>query len=523
MSLHASASRATHGSRRRPTEFDARAQLKLWLEVLDAVLTAIEKTAWQVRSLSETTADAAQGVHSALLRFFVSSRSAARSGASRLSRLTTAAIALGRVVASYRLHTTKAAFLSRDAAKRSLERLHEQSARRLYDLCVQQGGALLKVAQILSARPDLLPAAYIRELGKLQDAAPKVELGEVMRVLESELGAPLEACFAAFEPEPLASASIGQVHRATLHDGREVAVKVQRPGIAELVALDLELLEHFVRALADALPPIDLDTIVRETRAMIAAELDYLREAELTARAAQFFAGNPHVIVPRVVPELSRARVLVTEFVEGDKITHALDRLLLEEASGAPDARARVTTLLSRVLEAYVRQTLELGMFQADPHPGNLLATSDDRVVVLDFGCAKELSSAQRGQMVALARGFVARDAAVMADALSGLGFATRSGSLAGLEKYAQTVLDEIGVVRERGGDWPTQLELLAQTALMARFIEGDPVERLPDEFVMLGRVFGTLSGLFLHYRPDVSAAARIIPLVLVALTTQPS
>jgi ubiquinone biosynthesis protein len=523
MSLYASTPRATPASRRRPADFDARAQLKLWLEVLDAVLTAIEKTAWQVRSFGDTTVDAAQEVHSALRRFFTSSRSAARNGASRLARLTSAAIALGRIVASYRLHTTKAAFLTREAARRSLERLHEDSARRIYELCVQQGGALLKVAQILSARPDLLPVAYIRELGRLQDAAPKVELADVMRLLESELGAPLESCFAMFDPEPLASASIGQVHRATLHDGRDVAVKVQRPGIAELVELDLELLEHFVRALADALPPVDLDTIIRETRAMIAAELDYRREAELTAQAAQFFAGDAHVTVPRVMAELSRERVLVTEFVEGEKITSVLDRLLVAATAGDDGARGRITTLLSRVLEAYVRQTLELGMFQADPHPGNLLATHDDRVVVLDFGCAKELSSAQRANMVALARGFVARDAAVMAEALSGLGFATRSGSIGGLEKYAQTVLDEIGVVRDRGGDWPTQLELLAQTALMARFIEGDPVERLPDEFVMLGRVFGTLSGLFLHYRPDVSAAARIIPLVLVALATRPS
>ncbi|MEY4513156.1 MAG: hypothetical protein RLZZ450_5278, partial [Pseudomonadota bacterium] len=121
-------------------------------------------------------------------------------------------------------------------------------------------------------------------------------------------------------------------------------------------------------------------------------------------------------------------------------------------------------------------------------------------------------------RLVALARGFVSKDRAVMAEALDALGFKTRSGTRQGIEDYAQTVLDELGVVRARGGDWPTQVEVLAQTTLMAGFIAKDPVVHLPEEFVMLGRVFGVLSGLFLHYRPDVSAAARILPLVLMAL-----
>ena len=522
MVMHASADRETRGAAgAEPPGLDARAQWRLWLQVIDAILVAVERTAWRVRTVGATTVEAASGAQDALGRLLRDSRTLANDSADRVARATTTALTLAGLVARYRLHTTKAAFVSRASAKRSLERLHEESARKLYRLGVRQGGALLKVGQILSSRPDLLPAAYIRELGRLQDAAPAVSIGAVMQVVEEELGAPIEELFGAFDPEPIASASIGQVHRATLHDGREVAVKVQRPGIAQLVSLDLELLEHFARALGETLPPIDLDTILRETRAMIAAELDYRREAEATERAARFFADHPHIRAPEVVRERSSERVLVTTFMAGSKITNALDGLLAREQGGDGDARARITSLLSRVLEAYARMTLELGMFQADPHPGNLLAGEDDTLVVLDFGCTKTLTSEQRTRLVALARGFVARDAGAMAAALAELGFETASGSREGLERYAQTVLDELGVVRSRGGDWPTQLELLAQTALMARFIDGDPVVRLPEEFVMLGRVFGTLSGLFLHYRPDVSAAARILPFVLVALAAQ--
>ena len=496
----------------RESEFDARSQLRLWLDVLNAVLSAVEQTAWSVR-------EAAQEMQGIFERLLSGSRQTASDVTSRLTRLTSTGLVLGRIVAGYRLHTTKAAFMSRSSAARSLALLHEDTAHRLYDLCVRQGGALLKVGQILSARPDLLPSAFVRQLSKLQDAAPPVPLAQIMEVVEAELGRPLEELFAAFEGEPLASASVGQVHKATLHDGREVAVKVQRPNIAELVAIDLELLEQFVAALAESLPPVDIATVVRETRAMISAELDYEREAELTQRAAEFFVFDPQLRVPSVVRELSSKRVLVTMFMPGEKITSLLDRALSAAEGGVAEARTLINTLLSRVLEAYVRQTLELGLFHADPHPGNLLASEDGGLVVLDFGCAKEVSRAQQQRLVALAKGFVSKDAHAMALALEALGFATRSGTLTGIEQYAQTVLDEVGVVRDRGGDWPTQVEVLAQATLMNRFIASDPVTRLPEEFVMLGRVFGTLSGLFLHYRPDVSTAARVLPWVLTALS----
>jgi ubiquinone biosynthesis protein len=497
-------------------ELDVRSAVRLWLQVLDAVLRAIEAVAWDVRG-------AAEEVQGALGRLLLNSRQEASGWQTKLGRLTSTALVLGRVVASYRLHTTKAAFMSRASAARALAALHEDSAHRLYELCVRQGGAMLKVGQMLSSRPDLLPEAVVRQLSKLQDAAPPVPLAQIMHTLELELGQPIEALFAAFEDEPVATASIGQVHRATLHDGREVAVKVQRPQLAELVAIDLELLELFVNALSASLPPVDLDTIVRETKAMIWAELDYRREAMLTQRAADFFADAPQIEVPSVVQELSSAHVLTTTFMPGEKITRVLDRLLARGEDA--QARAQISALLARVLEAYLRQALELGLFQADPHPGNLLATEDGTLTLLDFGCAKELAPAQLRALVELAKSFVARDAEAMAMALQQLGFATQSGTLAGIRVYAQTVLDEVGVVRTRGGDWPSQLELLSQLSVMARTIQGDPVVRLPEEFVMLGRVVGVLSGLFLHYRPDVAAAAKILPIVLIALAKhgQPS
>lgn len=502
--------------------FDVRSQIKLWLQVVDALLAAIEQTAWQARSVGKAAQDAFEGAQGAFGRMAAESKSVVQDLSTwpeRLLRLTSTGLVLTRLAAGYRLHSTKAAFLSRSRAERALEDLHRDSARRLYDLSVKHGGAFLKVGQMLSARPDLLPEVYVRELSKLQDAAPEVPFPAIMRMLEEELGRPLEEVFAAFEEAPLAAASIGQVHRATLHDGREVAVKVQRPHIAELVALDLTLLEIFVRALSEDLPPVDFDTIIRETRAMIEAELDYVREAELTQSVAEFFGDEGPIRAPKIVAELSSRRVLVTEFMAGEKITNVLDAFAEAHAQGDEAAQGRITLLLSRVLEAYTRQALDLGVFQADPHPGNLLADREGNLVLLDFGCAKEVAVSQRARLVELAQAFVFKDADGMADAMEAMGFQTNSAGKDGLRAYARVVLEQIGVVRSRGGDWPNQAEVLAQVSLMARFIEDDPMVRLPEEFVMLGRVFGTLSGLFLHYRPDVSAAARVIPLVLAALS----
>ncbi len=500
---------------------DPREQLKLWLKVIDAVLVAVESTAWQAREIGARTREAVQGVQGNFGRVVAGGRAIANELSNwpeRLKRLTITGFALTRIAASYRLHTTKAAFLSKPRAARALESLHAANAQRFYELSVRQGGAFLKVGQMLSARPDLLPTPWITELAKLQDQAPEVAFDDIKRVLERELNTPLELCFALFDEVPVAAASIGQVHRAQLYDGREVAVKVQRPQIDQLVALDMELLELFVRSLAEGLPPLDFDTIVREVREMIAAELDYAREANSTARVAEFFANDSAIHAPEIVREHCTKRVIVTTFMPGEKITNVLDRLREARDAGDDAAQGKITTLLGNVMEAYARMVLELGFFQADPHPGNLLATEGGNLVVLDFGCARAITLEKRRALLALVGAFVAQDCTAMALAMRELGFETDSGSLAGLQQYAQLVLDELAKAKAKGGDWPSQADVLAQMTLMARAIEDDPISRLPAEFVMLGRVIGTLAGLFLHYRPHVAAAARIIPVVMQAM-----
>jgi ubiquinone biosynthesis protein len=525
--IETAANRVSEPARPRPTpgapELDLRSQIGLWLRVVDALLVAIEQTALALRQVGASTREAFQGARGLFSGLGDDGRALGvelMSFKARITRLTQAGLVLARIAAGYRLHNTKAVFLSKRRAAQALGALHEDCARRLYELSLSLGGAFLKVGQMLAARPDLLPQAYVSALSRLQDAAPELPFPVIRAAVEKELGQPLAALFSEFDPEPLAAASIGQVHRARLPDGREVAVKVQRPGIGELVALDLDLLEVFVRALSRELPPVDLDTILREVRVMVEGELDYEREAALTRTVAAFFADDPYISAPEVVAALSSRRVLVTTLKQGVKISHTLDAFQEAHAAGDGEARARLTRVLVRVLEAYVRMTLELGVFQADPHPGNLLVDSEERLVLLDFGCAKEVAPAQRARLVALGRAFVASDRDAVARALEALGFVTASATIEGLGAYADVILNELGTIRARGGDWPNQLELLAQAALMCRHIEADPIVKLPEEFVMLGRVFGVLSGLFLHYRPEPLAAVLVLPRVIAALTT---
>ncbi len=491
--------------------------LRAAARVADALLTAVERAAWAVREAADQVRrDVALGAADA--------RGELRAATRRLARLTSLSTTLSRIVGSYRFHVTKAAFLTRAGAARSLEKLHRKNARRLREAAAAHGGGVLKVAQMLSARPDVMPAAYVEELSVLQDAAPPVAFEALRAVIEAELGGVVGDHFAALETEPLAAASIGQVHRATLHDGREVALKVQRPGIEALVAHDLVLLELSLEALLPLLPPVDHPTIARAIRASLLRELDYCEEASHAAATAAFLRGVEGLDVPEPLAAVSSRRVLSTRFVAGTKITTVLDAL---DARIFPDAAARASgvqadeiaaarrdRILGRVLEAWLRQILEAGRFQADPHPGNLLVTDDDVVVLLDFGCTQVLEPAARDAYLALVQATVFRDEEGMARALDAAGFRTRSGGHATLKAFAHTLIGSFARA-EGEARWPTEAELAAEARALMSAATDDPVTRLPEDFVMLARVLGTIGGLFVRYRPRLDVASHVLPIVL--------
>ncbi|MGQ4617685.1 AarF/UbiB family protein [Nocardia sp. R7R-8] len=298
---------------------------------------------------------------------------------SRLARGTK----LGAVAASSVLRTQRARMTMRGRSEAVRAKMAEESMIRTTEQVVTvlgtMKGVAMKLGQMMSVLDlDLVPEdhreRFQKRLAVLRNAAPTVSFPAMRQVIEDDFGKPLDAIFAEFDGEPVAAASIGQVYRARLHDGREVAVKVQYPGIDAAVRADLKNLAMFRRVLQSAMPWVT-PAVLDELRLNMEAELDYRAEAATQSQLAELYAGHPFVSVPRSLPEFSTTRVLVTEYVEGKGF---------EEIRQLPQAeRDRIGEIIYRF---YVGSLFTFNEFCGDPHPGNVLLAGDGRVGFLDFG-----------------------------------------------------------------------------------------------------------------------------------------
>jgi ubiquinone biosynthesis protein len=258
------------------------------------------------------------------------------------------------------------------------------------------GPTFVKLGQLLSTRADLLPLPYIDALSKLQDDLEPVPTQDVIDVIEADLGARISKLFTSFDREPLASASLGQVHRAVMRDGRTVAVKVQRPHVRERVAEDLEMLAdlaRFVDEHSEVGKRWEFASIVAQFRDSLARELDYKQEARNLETLARHLQHLDRVVVPQPIADYTSSRVLTMEYVTGRKVTEvgALRRV---ELAGSE--------LCEQLFRAYLEQILVHGFFHADPHPGNVFLTDDDRLALIDLGMVAHVSPKLRDQLLKL-------------------------------------------------------------------------------------------------------------------------
>ncbi|WP_051579489.1 ABC1 kinase family protein [Pseudonocardia acaciae] len=301
-----------------------------------------------------------------------------------------------------------------------------RAADRYVELLGRSRGVLMKAGQIMSfvapGAPSSVESAAQRSIyqsafQRLQADAPPMEPELAASVVEAELGAPVEASFAEFAPEPIAAASIGQVHRARLHDGREVAVKVQYPGVERAIRADLanvELLTTFLRLARTTLPSmtrLDIRTIAAEVAERITEELDYRREAAHQAEFARAYRGHPFIRVPDVIPELSADRVLTSEFVDGLRWAEAIE--------ADRELRDRWGEAIFRFAFGSLRR---LRLFNADPHPGNYLFHPDGAVSFVDFGSVSRFTAAQIAVIQRVVTATVAGDADELWQAFAEMG-----------------------------------------------------------------------------------------------------
>jgi predicted unusual protein kinase regulating ubiquinone biosynthesis (AarF/ABC1/UbiB family) len=272
------------------------------------------------------------------------------------------------------------------------------------------GPCFIKLGQLLSTRPDLLPDDYIDALSRLQSTVRPVPAEKVIQIVESELGTPIEQLFASFGAEPLATASMAQVHRAVLHDGTEVAVKIQRPGVRSRIETDIQVLHEVAGFLTKFTPfgaRYGIGQMVRELEHSLSQELDFRLEADNTRIIGRQIAGFERLTTPTVYPEYTTRRVLTLSFVRG----RHLSRVPREELDTL-DAPAIATELLS----AYLKQIVIDGVFHCDPHPGNIFLADDGRLALMDFGMVGRFDAGQKDRIILLLLAFSERQGERVAD-----------------------------------------------------------------------------------------------------------
>jgi len=291
-----------------------------------------------------------------------------------------------------------------------------QRVRRILE---ELGPTFIKFGQVLSTRSDLLPKEYIDELKKLQDKAPSFPFEEVRGIVEEELGISVEDVFESIEPRPLASASLAQVHRARLRGGEEVVLKVQRPGIEKVIESDLSLLLYLARQAEKRISELSYyqpSSVVRQLAITIRKELDFLREGRNTERFANNFSEVDYVIIPQVYWDYSTERLLTLEYLEGIKIDHVEEL----EREGYD-----LKLIAERGAEAFMWQVFVHGLFQADPHPGNVLVMEENRLGLIDFGQVGRVRSSLKENLIDLAIAIVKKDPEKVADVLLEVGAVT--------------------------------------------------------------------------------------------------
>jgi aarF domain-containing kinase len=325
-----------------------------------------------------------------------------------------------------------------DAATGALPRTQKARAVQLRKALTFLGAPFVKLGQALSTRPDLLPAAFLEELGELQDALPGFPDAEAFALMESELGQPLERVYRAITPRPVAAASLGQVYRAVLADsGAAVAVKVQRPGSAEALRLDFAIIRGGAAALDGRIPGLytSLVSAVDAFVSKVYQELDYVQEGRNAERFAALYGDSPDVLVPTIHWSATSSRVLTMDWVDGVK---------LSDAAGIAARGGDVVRLVGVGIRCSLRQLLESGYFHADPHPGNLLGTPDGRLAFIDFGMMSETPSEARYAIIAHVVHLVNRDYEQMAQDYYRLGFLDRSVDVAPIVPALADFFDDV-------------------------------------------------------------------------------
>jgi len=379
---------------------------------------------------------------------------------------------------------------------------HQKQAEHLRAAMNELGATFIKLGQAMSTRPDLLPKEYIQELGKLQDEVPPVEFAAIEKVIVSELGSPISEAYSEFDPNPIASASIGQVYAARARNGKQVVVKVRRPGVAKMIEQDLEILSNMAEWLSahSSLGQLyDLPTLMGEFAFRLRNELDYVREGRNANIFRKNFKDEPTIYIPYVYWDLTTEQVLTMERVSGIKINDV-------EAMRAANINLKVVAENSGRFT--LRQLFEFGFFHADPHPGNFFVQPDASLAVVDFGMVGHLSTTMRESLLRMVMSMAESNADDLVDELLDLGLTRKRINTRSLAMEIEHLFESYA-----GGtaQFLSASQVLNEILDMA-FRYG---LQMPGELTMLARLSTINEGISMTLYPDFRMLDFAAPIVM--------
>ncbi len=390
--------------------------------------------------------------------------------------------------------------------------------RRLAQVCTELGPTFIKLGQMMSTRPDIVPAEVLKELRTLQDDVPPFDTSVAMDIIAEELGRPLMECFERIGEKPVASASIGQVYQARTQEGIEVVVKVRRPDIDDVIKLDMQLLRWLAESLESLMPELRVyrpTMVVSELAEMLTRELDYVNEASATARFAEAFKGDAGIRIPKVYWDLSGPRVLTMEALRGANV----ETLLASPAAGGgrhgvldeSDDRIDRRLVARRLADCYLKQVFELAAFHADPHPGNILVEPPANVALIDFGQVGTITDELMTQIIVMVYASVNREIDVVIDALADLGALGPNTDRRQLHRALRVLVDKYyGLPLKR-------LDLGTLTNEFAEVVRAHDVV-VQRALLMLSKALGMVASVTARLDPDLDLLELVKPRIKRAL-----
>jgi ubiquinone biosynthesis protein len=410
------------------------------------------------------------------------------------------------IIFSYAWERIVARVIGEQRAQGRLERAHLRNARRLSTGFARLRGVFIKVGQVLSVVGTFLPAAFGEALETLQDQVPPRPFSEIEGRLREAFGDDPLSRFGSFEQQPLAAASLAQVHRATTLDGRSIAVKVLYPGIDSLIRRDLGVLRSLLPVIKWLIKVGRVERVFDELSAMLARETDYQHERANMARIRAIFSGRPDVIVPEVIDELTRGGVLTMTFESGSKIND-LDAQLAQGIDS--------TAVAKLLVDCYFTMLLEHRVFHADPHPGNFLVRPGPTLVILDYGAVEELTPAlSKGMKVVILGALTRSDDQILAG-LEEMGFVAAGGDRELLKQVGREYLQVLGSVKIENFsrlDRQTIEKLSGYRQIRGRLRAVMKSVEYPEGYFYVERTLALLFGLAAQLSPKLGLPGLVMP-----------